>query len=158
MGVEIGEFKEFHARYQNQRSQIFAWFLYLSDNAFLEVIKFVLEDKSLIDELARGAGVWTYYYVGLKKPTAENPVGEAKRLFMIPFDALPGILVFAKARHLKRCPCVFFPLDPCYRRRPPFQNRLRPGPCDWSRVLNKRPALSRCPGWSSPGARSECGS
>ena len=121
-------------------------------------LKFVLEDKSLIDELARGAGVWTYYYVGLKKPTAENPVGEAKRLFMIPFDALPGILVFAKARHLKRCPCVFFPLDPCYRRRPPFQNRLRPGPCDWSRVLNKRPALSRCPGWSSPGACSACGS
>jgi hypothetical protein len=71
MGVEIAEFKAFKAHYRSQPSQIFAWFLYLSDHAFLDVMSFVLEDKSLIDELARGAGVWTYY-LGWKAHLCDN--------------------------------------------------------------------------------------
>ncbi len=114
MGVEVEEFNAFKFHYENSQSEVFAFFLYVSDKSSLQVIRYISHSKKFIDEVARKAGVFTYYFVDLKSNSQGrvNPSGDIARLFGIPLRELPGILVFTKADHLKECPGVVFPFDP----------------------------------------------
>lgn len=115
MGNPVEDFETFKKHYEKSDKEVFAFILHLDDvNSFYDVAKFLTSHGNFVDQLAKSAGIWTYYFYkpNMTSQTSTNPSGDLSRLFGLLPSQLPALVVFAKANHLKNCPSVVFHLDP----------------------------------------------
>lgn len=130
MGVPVEDFQAFKTHYEESGKEVFAFLLHLEDVAEYDLAKFLVERGNFIDQIAKRSNIWTYYFyrASTNAGVPINPVGILSNIFGVKLCALPALLVFAKADHLKECPSVAFHLDPFLfkpERRPELERRFK---------------------------------
>jgi hypothetical protein len=84
--------------------------LYSARQSQEEIGAFIANQRNFFDELAQRADAWIYFFdCTTSNDSAANPSGEIARLFDIPIDELPGVLVYSAATESDGA-SVFFPI------------------------------------------------